>query len=115
MTSPSRAAAAKEEQHLLLRALRTLPLADQLIVELSYWERLTTAEIGEVLEIPQGTVKWRLSQARGALRTAIERAEASEALRTATITNLDAWAGSLRALLDRDDESDQPDDEPRQP
>ena len=70
------------------------------MLELHYWETLTTAEMASVLEIPQGTVKWRLTKARTALKEALEGLEADDALREATVTNLDSWAQSLRAMLD---------------
>ena len=99
-TSPSGYVAAREEQRLLLTAVRTLPIEQQLVLELHYWETLTTAEMASVLEIPQGTVKWRLTKARTALKEALEGLEADDALREATVTNLDSWAQSLRAMLD---------------
>ena len=101
-TSPSGYAAAREEQRLLLTALRTLPVEQQLVLELHYWETLTTAEMASVLEVPQGTVKWRLTRARAALKDALEAIEVDAMLRDATVTNLDAWAESLRAMLDDD-------------
>lgn len=48
-------------------ALRRLPVDLQLVVELHYWEEHSTAEIAELLEVPQGTVKSRLRRAREAL------------------------------------------------
>ncbi|MEM6994243.1 MAG: RNA polymerase sigma factor [Myxococcota bacterium] len=48
-------------------ALRRLPVDMQVVVELHYWEEHSTAEISEVLEIAQGTVKSRLRRAREAL------------------------------------------------
>lgn len=101
-TSPSGYAAAREEQRLLLVALRTLPIEQQLVLELHYWETLTTAEMASVLEIPQGTVKWQLSRARNALKQALENIAVEPGLRDATVTNLDSWAESLRAMLDAD-------------
>lgn len=47
--------------------LRGLPVDMQVVVELHYWEEHSTAQIAEVLELPQGTVKSRLRRAREAL------------------------------------------------
>lgn len=48
-------------------ALRLLPVDMQLVLELHYWEDQSTADIAELLEVPQGTVKSRLRRAREAL------------------------------------------------
>ena len=48
-------------------ALRRLPVDMQVVVELHYWEEHSTAQIAEVLELAQGTVKSRLRRAREAL------------------------------------------------
>lgn len=101
-TSPSQVAAMREEQKLLLSALRALPLDLQITVELHYWEHLTTAEVGQVLEVPPGTVKWRLSRARELLKAKIEQLASSRALSESTVGNLEHWARSLQEVLDRD-------------
>lgn len=49
-------------------ALRELPIDFQIAVELHYWEGLTVVEIADVLDVPAGTVKSRLSRARRDLR-----------------------------------------------
>lgn len=49
-------------------ALRELPIDFQIAVELHYWEGLTVVEIADVLGVPSGTVKSRLSRARRDLR-----------------------------------------------
>ena len=62
-------------------ALRRLPVDLQLVVELHYWEEHSTAEIAELLELPQGTVKSRMRRAREALEADLHAdAPALEAL-----------------------------------
>jgi len=100
VTSPSSPVHAREEQRILLVALRTLPPDLQIVIELHYWEELTTAEIAEVTDTPTGTVKWRLSEARRRLRDALEAQDAPPKTVELTVTNLDAWARSLRALVE---------------
>ena len=102
--SPSRVAAANQEQRLLLRALRTLAIDHQLVIELHYWEHLSTAEIAEVVGVAQGTVKWRLSKAREALREALESVAEDPAVKESTMTNLEAWAASIGKLAGEDEE-----------
>ncbi len=97
--SPSSIAGARQEQRILVAALRRIPTPLQLVVELFYWEELTTREIAGVLGVPQGTVKWRLSEARDALKDEIESAS-STSLAEATIRGLDSWARSIRGMVD---------------
>ncbi|MEM9458719.1 MAG: RNA polymerase sigma factor [Myxococcota bacterium] len=50
----------------VLCALRELPVDLQLVLELHYWNELSTREIADVIEVPLGTVKSRLRRAREA-------------------------------------------------
>lgn len=86
---------AKEQQR-LLDALCSLPLEQQLILELYYWENLDGPELAEILDIAASTVRSRIHRAREALRERLaEQASAPEgALRS--IEDLDAWARRLR-------------------
>lgn len=93
--SPSRAAAIREEHRLLHRAMQALPDDQRLVLELHYWEQLTTREIGTVMGVAGGTIKWRLSKARDALRDALERMPADEALRRSTMEQLETVARDL--------------------
>jgi RNA polymerase sigma-70 factor (ECF subfamily) len=85
---------------LLLRALRSIPLELQLLLQLHYWDEVPTAEIGEILGIPAGTVKSRLFRARGAVKESITHLESNVAMSESTMSNLDAWARSLRDAFD---------------
>jgi RNA polymerase sigma-70 factor (ECF subfamily) len=71
---PSTLAARNAEQHRLLEAMRQIPVDLQLVLELHYWEDMSTRELAAVLELPQGTVKSRLRRAREALRQVLEAA-----------------------------------------
>jgi RNA polymerase sigma-70 factor (ECF subfamily) len=64
--------ARSEEQARLAYALSRIPLELQLIVELHYWEELTTAEVAEICGIPSGTVKTRLMRARQLIEAELE-------------------------------------------
>ena len=70
-TSPSTSAARSEQQRLLHEALCRLPLDHRMALELAYWEDLSGAEIAEILEISEHTVRSRLARARQALRDQI--------------------------------------------
>lgn len=98
-------AARRQEEQLLLAALRQIPLDLQIALELHYWEELTTSELATVLAIPAGTVKSRLRRAREALRhalTAMQRADPAASPAVAeTLDNFDHWVRSVRSLLGR--------------
>ncbi len=99
LASPSRAVAVRQEQQLLLQALRRLPVEMQVALELFYWEELTVAEIAEVLETPIGTVKSRLQRARTRLDAEIAALSESEALLRSTLDNFERWARDLQSEM----------------
>lgn len=56
----------------VVAAMHELPDQDQEILVLATWERLPYEEIAEVLAVPVGTVRSRLSRARGRLRELVD-------------------------------------------
>lgn len=62
----------KEAQEAVQEAILGLPLSHRIVVVLHYLEDLGLAEIAEILQIPEGTVKSRLHYARHALRKALD-------------------------------------------
>jgi RNA polymerase sigma-70 factor (ECF subfamily) len=69
--SPEAAAVSTEETRALVRALEALRDEDRLVVAYRYLLELSEAETAEVLGIPPGTVKSRLSRALVKLRTGL--------------------------------------------
>jgi RNA polymerase sigma factor (sigma-70 family) len=67
-TSPSRLAAQREDERLLLEALRRIPIEQRTVIELSFWKELSGPEIAEALGISEPTVRSRLRRAIGRLR-----------------------------------------------
>jgi RNA polymerase sigma-70 factor (ECF subfamily) len=65
---PAIGTARREARGTLLIAMRRLPCDLQLVLELHYWEQLSTAEIADVIDVPRGTVLSRLHRARTLLR-----------------------------------------------
>ncbi|MFZ6183709.1 RNA polymerase sigma factor [Nannocystis pusilla] len=94
---PSTLFARHGEQRLLLEALRTIPLDAQVLLELFYWEDLTSAEIAEVMGSPHGTVRSRLRRARELLRERLSELAASPDVLASTVQDLDGWAASLKS------------------
>ncbi|MEM9459394.1 MAG: sigma-70 family RNA polymerase sigma factor [Myxococcota bacterium] len=70
--SVASALADSEERRLLSEAMLHLPVDLQLALELHYWEGLTTREVAEVFESPQGSVKRWLWRARKLLAEQLE-------------------------------------------
>ncbi len=86
----------RQEQRLLLAALRSIPLEAQVALELVYWEQLNAAEIAEILGVPHSTMRSRIQRARQLLQQAIERLGESPALIESTLGGLEAWAVAVR-------------------
>jgi RNA polymerase sigma-70 factor (ECF subfamily) len=70
-TGPATHAARGQRRELLREGLARIPLDDQIALELAYFEGLSTAEIADVLEIAENTVRSRLSRARDKLRAVL--------------------------------------------
>lgn len=81
-----------ESVRLLQEALTTLPLDQQIALELYYWESLPMAQVAEVLEVTKSAAINRVHRARTALREAMVACGASEALADATQARFDASA-----------------------
>lgn len=91
----------RQEQRLLLEALRRIPIDCQIVCELHYWEQLGTTEIGEILGVPPGTVKSRLQLGRRLLEEQLAALATSAELLQTTLSNLEKWAADLRNQLSR--------------
>lgn len=89
----------QREQRLLIEALRNIPIDDQVLLELHYWEQLTTEQIAEVLAIPVGTARGRLQRARARLEEVMNRLAESPQHLTSTLTRLDDWAAECRERM----------------
>lgn len=98
-SSPSAIVAVRQEQAMLLQALRQLPFALQAVLELHFFEELSRAQVAQILELPEGTVASRLRKAKTMLRTELEGLADNPALRQATVTDLSSWVANLRARL----------------
>ncbi len=94
----------RRETQLIVQGLRTLPLDHQIVLELNLFESMSTSEIGELLGIPQGTVKSRMRLARNRLQRYIERAALNPQLVKSTISNMQDWALRIREQLGRREE-----------
>jgi RNA polymerase sigma factor (sigma-70 family) len=66
-TTPSAALLRRDQVAIVREALRELPVEDQMLLELRYWEELSTEELAQVFEVMPGTIKSRQARARARL------------------------------------------------
>jgi RNA polymerase sigma-70 factor (ECF subfamily) len=97
---PGTLVARRREHRLLIEALRNIPIDEQVLLELHYWEQLTTEQMAEALAIPVGTVRGRLQRARARLEEAMRHLAESPRDLTSTLERLDEWAAECRQRLD---------------
>ncbi|MBK6921684.1 MAG: sigma-70 family RNA polymerase sigma factor [Deltaproteobacteria bacterium] len=89
--------AKSEEQRLLLEALRRIPVQHQVVLEMFYWEDMTSADIAVALGEPHGTVRTRIRRARELLQEALGKVSADGAVVERTRSDLDGWAAMVRS------------------
>lgn len=90
-----------EQERRLAEALLHIPLELQVLVELCYWEGLTSAEVERALGIPAATVRTRLRRARRLIVEVLDRLPGTPAGRRDAVEALDAWAAGLRGARAR--------------
>ena len=96
LPSPSELVERKAERRLLLAALRRIPFDDQVVLELFYFEPMKAADIGDVLALPEGTVRTRLRSARKRLEVRLRELTRRPGLFESTLTELEDWARDMR-------------------
>ena len=67
-TSPPSRIDRSARKLILLDALRSLPVEQQVLIELFYWEGIKAEELALVFEVAPATIRGRLFRARSALR-----------------------------------------------
>ena len=87
------------EHVLLLRALRRLPLDDQIALELFYWKGLDAAEVGAAFHTTASGIRSRLARARARLAEVIRELGADARLAESTIDGFERWSASLGEQL----------------
>lgn len=94
-TTPTARLVRDQEKQLLLEALRTLPLEQQILIEMHYWEGLGFDALAEVFEIAPTTVRTRLFRSRRALREQMAELANQPRPAEASESELEAWARAL--------------------
>lgn len=96
-TGPVSRLARGEDHERLLEALCSLPLEQQTLLELFYWENMEAADLAEVFGVSPVTVRTRLHRARHALRERMLELAGKHRALDLSVDNLDEWARALEA------------------
>lgn len=88
----------RQRETLLVNALRSLPLDDQIVLELKEYEGMTSRELAAVFAVGRDTMASRVNRARKRLAAAVRESEASARIIDSTLTGLD---GCMRDIRDR--------------
>jgi RNA polymerase sigma-70 factor, ECF subfamily len=87
----------RREAQCFVQALREIPIDDQIVLELMYFEGLSGTEIAAALELPEGTIRGRIARGKQRLRERIDALLVRGAHATgASFEQLDAWAREVR-------------------
>ncbi|MCA9635759.1 MAG: RNA polymerase sigma factor [Myxococcales bacterium] len=100
-SSMSSIVARRRESQLVVQALREIPVDFQVVLELSIFEDLSGREIGELLGIPEGTVRGRLRLGKERLRERVRLLAASSREAESTLADFEGWAQEIRESLQR--------------
>jgi methionine-S-sulfoxide reductase len=73
-----------------------LPLMYQLVLEFTFWEEMSLAEIAEAMDTPVGTAATRLRRAKQLLAAEMMELATSTELRSSISSGLETWARMLR-------------------
>lgn len=81
---------ARNQEHLhLVEALQRLPVEQQMLLELHYWQEMEIGELAVIFDATAATIRQRLHRARKALKEQVESTAPKVA--TETLESMDAW------------------------
>lgn len=100
--APNTSVARKREQAILLAALQRIPFEDHVILQLRFWDQLSTTELARLVGMPKTAMGARLRRARERFEAAIRQLDAAPELLLDALREVDEWTNTLRdrALLD---------------
>lgn len=84
----------KQEEKLMIKAMRSLPIVDQLVFYYEFAGDKTRTEIAAQLGLPPGQIYKRVHEAKQRLRKQLERFQDSPA-RQSTLGGLETWLASM--------------------
>lgn len=89
-TSVGSRLARNSEKARLSGLLRTLPIDQQLLLEMYYWHEMDREQLAEVFDVETATIGSRLHRARQSLKDSLDAQSG-----VASVADLDSWARSL--------------------
>jgi RNA polymerase sigma factor (sigma-70 family) len=95
VSTPGTKIARNQEHQQLLAALQRLPLEQQTLLELHYWEDMGIGDLAIIFDAPEATIRTRLHRARKLLREKIQQTAPPEVIET--LDTMDHWARGLAA------------------
>lgn len=100
VSTPGTRLGRNQEHQRLVQAMRSLPVDQQTLLELHYWEELEIGDLAEVFDAPAVTIRTRLHRARKALRDVMLKTEgATLGKALESLESMDVWAkNATRAL-----------------
>jgi RNA polymerase sigma-70 factor (ECF subfamily) len=99
---PSSILAKSRRHQLMLEALRAIPLSDQIVLELYYWEGMTAPEISQSYDMGVPAVRGRIKRAKQAFEGALAELSNGEDEWRDTLSAFEArsWVEEIRKHLD---------------
>lgn len=94
--------ASRREQEMVVDALRRIPIDQQVILELAYWEGLTGEDCGVVLGLTLPNVRGRLRRAKDSLRAALKTGSGTSSEKDSVSERLGEWITGIHQKLGED-------------
>ena len=89
----------RQRENLVVHALRSLSLDDQLLLELRDYEGMSSNELAAMYDVPRTTMSGRITRARERLTRQVQEMATSSKLVDSTLTGLDECMARIRARL----------------
>lgn len=98
---PSSIVAKTRRHQLMLEALRAIPVDDQIILELYYWEDMTAIEIAQSYDMGEPAIRGRIRRAKEAFERALAELASGEDEFSSTLSAFEArsWVEEVRERL----------------
>ncbi len=90
----------RQRESLVVHALRSLPLDDQIVLELKEYEGLTSRQLAAMYDVGRDTMSSRINRARKRLAAAVRERAESPRLIDSTLTGLDDCMRQIRDRID---------------